>query len=355
MNSNTQNNAHKSFVKNRLIPAIILVLTAIPLFTLLLVSFNPTYNQNLSDGVKILLKSISSVFLIIFSFWLFFELNMSTVKNKPFAVLLSSVALIGVFGNIDLWKQLLLFIGKQTEFAWANNLDKVGILTRAFVFDWYLLLIPILAVIFRIMIKLFIIKMPNYKWLIIHSLIYGLTIAILIIFIKLFIVLLTQNYGLELIMLFLFISCGYDIGGYFGGKTLGHKFIKPKLAPKLSPKKTYEGAFVGYLTSMLVALILISSMYGIKNGINSNLYTQNTIFNYFLNTSNFTAYIITFLFIAPFAALFGDLYFSGIKRMNGIKDFSKLLKEHGGALDRFDSISFVFVLFAILAVLSSIN
>ena len=40
-------------------------------------------------------------------------------------------------------------------------------------------------------------------------------------------------------------------------------------------------------------------------------------------------------------AQIGDLSFSLIKREFGIKDYGKLFLEHGGVLDRFDSVLFV--------------
>ena len=40
----------------------------------------------------------------------------------------------------------------------------------------------------------------------------------------------------------------------------------------------------------------------------------------------------------PLVATLGDLVFSSIKRHYNVKDFGTILKSHGGALDRLDSI-----------------
>ena len=52
--------------------------------------------------------------------------------------------------------------------------------------------------------------------------------------------------------------------------------------------------------------------------------------------------------IVSFAALTGDLFESAVKRKFNVKDSSKLLGEHGGLLDRIDSVLFVLLVAKIL-------
>ncbi|WP_027120510.1 phosphatidate cytidylyltransferase [Mycoplasmopsis lipofaciens] len=134
------------------------------------------------------------------------------------------------------------------------------------------------------------------------------------------------------LLVFFLIPVAHDIGAFMGGKTLGHKFFKQKLAPKISPNKTWEGFIFGIIASMIIATILSFSL------------------NLFSDTNNFYSNIEkSFLIIfGPLISALGDLYFSYIKRINGIKDYSRLLLGHGGILDRFDSLSFIGFLFFII-------
>ncbi len=121
-----------------------------------------------------------------------------------------------------------------------------------------------------------------------------------------------------LLLPFLF-SFASDTGGYFAGRAFG----KHKLAPKVSPKKTVEGSIGGIAGNVLAGVIFAVVM--------------NT-------TCGESIGYITIVLLAIFSSVvaqLGDLSFSLIKREFGIKDYGKLFLEHGGVLDRFDSVLFV--------------
>ena len=72
---------------------------------------------------------------------------------------------------------------------------------------------------------------------------------------------------------------------------------------------------------------------------------MTTVLLLFLNFNIFISITLSsFLFI-------GDIFFSYMKRFLYIKDFSKLLGEHGGILDRLDSMFFVATILQIYLVL----
>jgi len=109
------------------------------------------------------------------------------------------------------------------------------------------------------------------------------------------------------IMTFVFVS---DAGAYFGGKVLG----KTPLFPSISPKKTWEGAISGATVSML--------MYPVVCNIELlNKYQW------------FVVMMMSIIF-----GIIGDLIESMFKRDLKIKDSGTILQNHGGCLDRIDSL-----------------
>lgn len=113
-----------------------------------------------------------------------------------------------------------------------------------------------------------------------------------------------------------------DTFAYFGGKFLGNKFFKRKLAPKISPNKSIEGAIVGYLFGFII--IFFSLFFG-RSFLPQHL-------------SNLWYVKLIISLTLPIVAICGDLLFSAVKRIAHVKDFSDLIPEHGGLLDRLDSL-----------------
>lgn len=102
---------------------------------------------------------------------------------------------------------------------------------------------------------------------------------------------------------------------------------KHKLIPKISPNKTWEGTIMGSVMGTIVA---------------SSYYLT------FVNTNVNTFIVIGIVLLLTVVAQIGDLFFSAIKRLNGVKDFSNLMPGHGGVLDRFDSLIFTLIAFTLI-------
>ena len=105
-----------------------------------------------------------------------------------------------------------------------------------------------------------------------------------------------------------FISFLNDTSAYVFGKLIKG----PLIIPSISPKKTISGTSLSILFTCLVLFFF-----------------------------NYPLYISILLSISLFI---GDIFFSFIKRLNKLKDFSNILKSHGGILDRLDSMFFFIII-----------
>lgn len=120
-------------------------------------------------------------------------------------------------------------------------------------------------------------------------------------------------YGPEMTMYFLVLIWAADIAAYFVGK----KFGTVKLSPEISPGKTVQGMY-GALASGGICGIILCLIYLFPIMISAD----------FVLLSALTVLI----------SIYGDLFFSVVKRQRGVKDSGSILPGHGGILDRIDSI-----------------
>lgn len=118
--------------------------------------------------------------------------------------------------------------------------------------------------------------------------------------------------GAQRIVIFIAVTVSSDIGGFFVGAFLG----RHKMAPTISPKKTWEGTAGSLITCMLVAAWLVP---------------------WLLDGGKIWHGVLLGAAVMCSATL-GDLIESMIKRDLGIKDLGSLLPEHGGVMDRVDSL-----------------
>ncbi|MGB3725924.1 MAG: phosphatidate cytidylyltransferase [Glaciecola sp.] len=128
-------------------------------------------------------------------------------------------------------------------------------------------------------------------------------------------------YGASLLFYVLGIVWAADIGAFF----VGVKFGKHKLRPNVSPGKTLEGLFGGVMASL--AIIAFAALH------------------YQVEPSRIWLHLIIGGLTVGVSAL-GDLNESMFKRCAGIKDSGKILPGHGGVMDRIDSLTAAFPVFA---------
>lgn len=123
-----------------------------------------------------------------------------------------------------------------------------------------------------------------------------------------------------------------DIGAYL----IGTFFGKHKMNVRVSKNKTWEGFFGGVAVSLIGSFTFAF----VVAALGTPMLPFLTIAEWY--------WILLLSLVMPLIATLGDFTFSIIKREFGIKNFSNLLGEHGGILDRVDSFSMVVLVVALL-------
>lgn len=145
-----------------------------------------------------------------------------------------------------------------------------------------------------------------------------------------------ESYMAYYLVLFAF-SCSWlsDVFAYFSGVAFG----KHKMTPIVSPKKTWEGAIGGIL---ITAGVNVAYTFIYQNHFAGG---HELLWSWYV--------VIPVSIALSVISIMGDLSASVIKRQFGVKDYSNLIPGHGGIMDRFDSVLFVFpVLYAVVSILT---
>lgn len=224
--------------------------------------------------------------------------EINKISGKLAFLLFLIIPMLGV----AFWTQILELIAQLLE--WPAVKEYSGAL------EW-LVIGPVL---FWVMMMMLIRKVPEVLLKI--EIKKGLTVFIgwFILFSAwMFLVKLRAFYGSEAVMYFLALIWIADIAAYFTGK----KFGKDKLAPEISPGKTIQGMY-GAILSAIICAVLLALYYGYP----------------FMIATDFALLSVLTVLIS----IYGDLFFSLIKRKNKVKDSGSILPGHGGVLDRIDSV-----------------
>jgi phosphatidate cytidylyltransferase len=118
--------------------------------------------------------------------------------------------------------------------------------------------------------------------------------------------------GVAWVLLTLSLTWTTDTAAYFVGRSVGRR----PFSPRISPNKTWEGTIGG-----VAAAALLGGMW-------SQAFHWSVLAGAVLG------------FAASWAAVFGDLAESSLKRRADVKDSGMFLPGHGGLLDRIDSLAF---------------
>ncbi|WP_051599910.1 phosphatidate cytidylyltransferase [Mycoplasma elephantis] len=330
-----------NFLKNRLLPGIIFGLVLIFLLALGIVFSSKT---NLTGFVFriIYLFVICSFFVICL-----YELCIAFKLNYSYIVLffcLNVLAFVIPFNG----SHFFVFEKEYSETFLVNKISMsnnfVKFVTEIFL-GWQLY--ALLLIDYVICVSFFYIntkktnKYFNISKLFYDGVIFILTLLIIICSLRFIYFSIVFDY--RYLVLGFLVAVFSDTSGFFGGRFFGKKWISKPYVPNISPNKTWEGAIFQFLGGFIITVAICFSFPLFNNVSNSNNLLKFKIQEH---VSLFVSFILL-----PIMVIVGDLYFSLIKRLAQIKDFSKILRSHGGFLDRYDSVSFGFFTINLLMIL----
>lgn len=222
--------------------------------------------------------------------------------NSPLKRSLLLLALVLPMLGLHFWTQFLEVVAQS--FNWPGVRDYSGAL------EW-LVIAPVL---FWILVMILIRNVPSGLLKLELRTRYKALIGWFVLLSAwLFLSRLRAIWDVEMAFYFLILIWAADISAYF----VGRKYGQTKLAPEISPGKTVAGMYGALITGAVCAVVL-----SLINGYN------------FMIASDFMLLSV----LTVLVSIYGDLFFSLVKRQRGVKDSGSILPGHGGILDRIDSL-----------------
>ena len=264
------------------------------------------------SAVNFMPAAYFSVFIAVITLLAAWEWLALISVEKTFSKILFLICLILPMLGVTYWTVFLEIIGEALEWPEIKDYsDALEWLVIAPVLFWVLTMILIRQASPQLLSMEF---KPRFKtfvgWLVLLSA-------------WMFLSKLRAYYGVGMVIYFLFLIWVADISAYF----VGRKWGKDKLAPEVSPGKTVQGMY-GALVSAALCGISLRLYYGL-----SGFETEGKQLVVLMAMDIIILSVLTVL-----VSIYGDLFFSLVKRRKGVKDSGVLLPGHGGILDRIDSV-----------------
>lgn len=223
-------------------------------------------------------------------------------------VLLLCIFIISFYYNFDYFILSILTICIFYDLYNSNFINNFYSFSLIIIFSITLYIISInydfidytnLFLIMLVLLIIFFLNKPNFF----QKLIF---LSIIILFIYNFYEVINTNR--KIFYFIIFISFYNDTIAYIFGSLIKG----PLIVSSISPKKTWSGTLLSIFVSFF--------------------------------TIYYFGYPVIISFLLSISLFFGDIFFSFIKRVNNLKDFSNILKGHGGILDRLDSMFFFIII-----------
>ncbi len=241
--------------------------------------------------------------------------------NLPYSLLILTMALVGYYEFVKMNQTKLLSLEALIGFLFVFNLVYSANQSLPYASQIELsalLLIVVFLYLFVIVVKKNQVDFDQVASLFLGALYIGLGFSYML-------ETRFMEQGLELTLLVLFATWASDSGAYFTGRFFG----KHKLWPEISPKKTIEGSIGGITLAIIVSYI----------------------FNIYAEITEHGLLIIWAAIIIAVVGQIGDLVESALKRKKNVKDSGMIIPGHGGVLDRFDSLIYVFPILHLLQII----